>query len=852
MSFKERLDGISMENKSLYYKLQIIFSFFFLIPAAGFLWFAAKHNLLNDVYILPLSAVFLIFSFFSFNLLRKIIDRIAAASREATQIAEGDPLAVGDEVHTIDHQLKTLDSRLRDAFEEIKERSSEIATMRELSELSYVTVDPDEILHSALKSALKMTKADIGSVLMLENTKRDAFIVQFNIGLEGRIKAGDRIEFSTSIAKYSVVNRTPLVVRDIEQDGRFGRKSMPWYGTKSFVCMPIKTTTGVVGVLTVSRAKDAAVFKNEDAEKLKPLLSNAAFIYENILLLKRNEAGRDYLKSLEAVSRIIDGKAGEDVSIHAIAHEIKKTFSLDMIALAGVDREQPDIILIHDVISSREADITPGARYRSKDSIFERVTKRRASLIVEDCDDLSDEILQGGRSCLFVPFQSNGDTLGVLVVATEDHAKLCAIQRYMEILAQGISCAMEKNRLNSIVAKRSREMDTVRQIGNAIASSTFDVDKVISYAMEMVNVALDTEAGLLFLIDGDTLDVRSSFNLEMEYPEEFRMKLGEGIAGHVAQQGESAIVNDVGQSPLYVDNIGENIGLTVQSVLCVPLLSRRKVIGVIEIINKNTGGFDGSDKDLIASIASAVGSAIDNATVYGETSRQVERERGMRRLFQKYVPREVIDSVIHGDEREKSQIEERKRLTLLNCEMVGFSKIVEKIGTEKSLMLLNSFFSRMGNIVLKHYGTVDKYVGDGFLAFFGAPLSGTMGADHAVRAALEMKNTLAEINDENFKQFGLSVEMGAAINTGEVIVGNVGFDRKMDYTAVGDAVNYLLRLQTLYRSFPNSVLMTEDTLATAQSLLSVREINVKELDSSLGEVAMYELLGVMKESVEMI
>jgi len=852
MSFKKRLEGISLENKSLYYKLQIIFSFFFLIPTAGFFWFVDKHNLLNDVYILPLLAVFLIFSFFSFNLLRNIIDRIAAASRDASKIVEAETVSEGDELREMSRHLKILDKRLRDALHGVEERSSEIATMRDLLELSYAASAPDEILHYTLKRVLKLTKADIGSVLMLENSKMDAFIVQSNIGLEGRIKAGDRVDFSTSIAKYAVVNRTPLVVRDIEQDGRFGRKSLPRYGTKSFICMPIKTTTGVVGVLTITRAKDETPFINEDAEKLKPIVSAASFVYENIILLRRNEEERGYLKSLEVVSRIVNAKPGEDVSIHAILEEIKRAFSLDMIAAVVGDKERPGNFLIHDVLSSAGGNISAGARYPGEGSIFDRVTKRQESVIVEDCDSLPDEIVQGYKSCIFTPLRSEGDAAGVLVAAAEGRHNLYAIRKYMEIMACGISCAMGKNRLNSIVAKRSREMDTVRQIGSAIASSTFDQDKVLGYAMDMVRVALDAEAGILFLVDGDNLDARSSFNLEMEFPEEFQMKLGEGVAGHVAMQGESAIVNDVRQSPLYLDRVGENIGITVRSLLCVPLISRRKVIGAIELINKQTGDFDAGDEDLLASIASAVGSAMENARLYGETRHLVEHEQELRRLFQKYVPLEVVDGVIHRDELGKSQIEELKRLTLLNVEMAGFSKIVEKIGTGKSVSLLNSFFSRMGNIVLKHHGTVDKYVGDGFLAFFGAPISGTLDADHAVAAALEMKETIAEINDKNLEQFGVSVEMGITIHTGEVIVGNIGFDRKMDYTAVGDPVNYLLRLQSISRSFHNSVLMTEDTLAAARSLLNVREINVKEIDSSLGEVNIYELLGILKESVDRI
>jgi len=104
-----------------------------------------------------------------------------------------------------------------------------------------------------LERALKLVNADIGSVLILERPHRKAFVVQTCIGLEGIIEKGDRIDFATSISKYAVINKSPLVVEDIEKDSRFGRKSHLHYGTKSFVCMPLKTINDIVGVLTISR-----------------------------------------------------------------------------------------------------------------------------------------------------------------------------------------------------------------------------------------------------------------------------------------------------------------------------------------------------------------------------------------------------------------------------------------------------------------------------------------------------------------------------------------------------------------------------------------------------------------------
>jgi len=294
------------------------------------------------------------------------------------------------------------------------------------------------------------------------------------------------------------------------------------------------------------------------------------------------------------------------------------------------------------------------------------------------------------------------------------------------------------------------------------------------------------------------------------------------------------------------------MGRDVRSLLCVPVIASRKVTAVIEIINKRSGVFDGSDEELLLSIADAAGSAMGNAHLYGETERRLAYERDMRHLFQKYAPPEVVDSATHRAETDMTQFHRRERLTIVGVELIGLDALVEQMGVEESMQVLNGFFSHMGNIVLKHFGTMDTYVGDGFLALFGAPRLQTAGADHAVRAALEMREGFAEINSDHMRARGLSVDMGITITTGEAIVGTIGFDRKMEYRAVGRAASLPLRLSPFCGNFPNRILMTEETLAAAQSLLNVRALNVKELDPFLGDVAIYELLGVMKESVEMM
>jgi adenylate cyclase len=145
----------------------------------------------------------------------------------------------------------------------------------------------------------------------------------------------------------------------------------------------------------------------------------------------------------------------------------------------------------------------------------------------------------------------------------------------------------------------------------------------------------------------------------------------------------------------------------------------------------------------------------------------------------------------------------------------------------------------MGDIVFKHHGIVDKYLGDGFLAVFGAPVSSPNDAANAAAAALDMTSAVGKINKKFLKEHGMSVSVGISVHTGDVVAGNIGFDKKMDYTVIGDAVNTVFRLQELTRSYPNGIIIGETTRRASTAHLKVRDIH-----NALGELKLYELTGL--------
>jgi class 3 adenylate cyclase/putative methionine-R-sulfoxide reductase with GAF domain len=820
----------------------------------GFIFFSIKYDMLKDKYVPLFFLGILVFSFFGFAILKNLFDKISRISEEMSSDyldeLSDDQLSAGtDELQNIVQSFSAIERRFSTTFNELEKKASEISILKELSELCYVTFDPEEILHITLERALMLTDSDLGSILTLKKTEPKSFIVKATVGLGKFVKAGDHIDFETSIAKYAVINKSPLVVEDIETDNRFGRANLAHYGTKSFVCMPIKTSKDIFGVLTISSRNFDRIYSQEDVEVLTPLLSNAAFTYENLRLIKENERNRVHLRSIEKIFKILISSFRDTELLHAVLNELQSVVPFELAFVLVEDEAKTGHLKIFDLLINGLSNLNKGASYPYKGSIIEKVFKQETSLIVDNTASSTNAVDRelfadnGCTSCLLAPLKTDGLVTGVLALTAKEVTIFSNVQKLITWIANGLSLAIERNRLSAAVIKRNRELDTIRQIGSALASSTFDISKVLKYTMDMIREVMNVEAGSLLFLEEDELEIAVAFNIKIKSMKKFRLKIGQGIAGYVAARGKSIMVNDIEKSPHFFPMVDQSSGFTTQSALCVPMVSQGKVIGVIEVLNKISGEFDTDDKDLLQSIATSVCIALENARLYKETVSMAEQERDIRHMFQKFVPKEVLDKIIYDSESDRPVVEELKTLTLLNIDIRGFSELSRQIGSQKTVTLLNSFFSVMGGIVFKHHGIVDKYLGDGFLALFGAPVSSTEDAENAIAAGFEMKKSLDAVNRFMERKFGAKVQMGISIHTGEVVVGNIGFEKKMDYTVIGDPVNTVFRLQNLTKSFPNGILISENTLRAARSRPDVGEIKLSaDLDKELGGMKVFELL----------
>jgi len=839
-----------MNTNRLYYNLNIIFILLFLFPCAGSLYLGYKYNLLHDNYIKFFILISLVYIFVGFTLLRRLFDHIINISQNikdkiAKDVSPGVVDENQNELQQISHSFNAFEGKFRLNSLQLAKKSSEVSILKELSDFCYGTSDPWELLHVTLERALLLTDADKGSIMILDKSVPKSFTVKASIGLSDHIRIDDKVEFETSIAKYAVINKTPIVIEDIEKERRFGRTNRIHYGTKSFVIMPIKTIKDVVGVLTISCKDENRIFSEIDVEALSPLLSNAAFTYENIRLMSETELESQQMAAFKKIFMVLNSSLAGSELLQTVLNEVQNILPFEFALVMIRENAKNDFLTVTNIISSKISDISIDDKFTIKGGMIEKSINQGSYRIIDEIDpeapgmDKKLFVNHGLKSCLIVPLTVRGDINGSIIFYAKGSKPFHDCQELIDSIANIVSFTIDKGRLATSVVKRNQELEAIKQIGSALASSTFDINKVLTYTMDMIRTLMNVEAGSLSLVKDDQLEFAVAFEIDVGRLKKFRLQMGQGISGAVAALGKPIVENDAPSSNYFHPEIDNITGFKTRSVLCVPMISHGKVIGVIEVLNKLDGNFTEGDKDLLQSIATSVSIAMENARLYKETVSMAEQERGIRGVFQKFVPKEVIDKIIHGTTINRKIVDEFKTITLLNLDIRNFSKLTRKIGPIKSVALLNQFFSIMGGIVFKHHGIVDKYLGDGFLALFGAPVSTAMDAENAVSAALEMQYAIESLNEDYLKAIlDESVNIGVSIFTGEVVVGNIGFDMKMDYTVIGDSVNNVFRLQEMTKTIPNGVILSESTIRAAQSPLETRE-----LDKTIADMKVYELLG---------
>jgi adenylate cyclase len=280
----------------------------------------------------------------------------------------------------------------------------------------------------------------------------------------------------------------------------------------------------------------------------------------------------------------------------------------------------------------------------------------------------------------------------------------------------------------------------------------------------------------------------------------------------------------------------------MRSTMCVPMIYRSQLYGIVHLDSLFARGvFSNKDLQILTGLAAQAGRAIDNAY----KAKEIERSALARRDFEKLLPPEIVDQVLSG----KVQLQrggELRETAVLFSDIRGFTRWTEKHKPSHIVSILNDYFELMVDAIHRHHGTLDKFMGDGIMALFGAPIAYGNDALNAVLSALDMMEGLEKLNIRLRDMGQEEVKIGIGINNGPVIAGYMGSTKSMEYTAIGDHVNLSARLCGV--AAPGQILLSEHTYRAVRSNIDVNEMPPIMVKGKVDPVNIYEVRGMLRKT----
>ena len=451
----------------------------------------------------------------------------------------------------------------------------------------------------------------------------------------------------------------------------------------------------------------------------------------------------------------------------------------------------------------------------------------------------------------------------------------------------------ELEKVKHLLERRSNEVEIIKQISNQINKS-LNLNSIAHAMLNLMNEFFGFKHSMILLVSQDKkhLNVLETFGYKNKGVGA-RVKFGVGVIGIVAEKKKLMRMANLGMQRSYMQAVREQVKITnknqlqdevelpglknAESQVAIPMLIDDELVGVFSVESEEMNIFDKSDENLIGILANQTANALQNARLYQLEQKRLkelndahqelenlninlekkveERTSELEKLskkLSKYFSPQVYDSIFSGKLDVKIQTK-RKPLTVFFSDLQGFTELTERLEPEVLTELLTQYLTKMSNIAIKWGGTIDKFIGDAILIFFGDPNTKGNAEDAVacVSMALDMLEELKKLR-VSWKKRGLAKPLNAriGIHSGVCTVGNFGSEDRLDYTIIGNGVNLASRLES--NSNINKILLSEDTYLLIKNQIICEKkdaINVKGVSYP---VQTYEVTGFSNKNKDLI
>ncbi|HPG57670.1 MAG TPA: adenylate/guanylate cyclase domain-containing protein [Candidatus Wallbacteria bacterium] len=265
----------------------------------------------------------------------------------------------------------------------------------------------------------------------------------------------------------------------------------------------------------------------------------------------------------------------------------------------------------------------------------------------------------------------------------------------------------------------------------------------------------------------------------------------------------------------------------------------------IEKFNDQITALASEDLSLLSMLSTIIGNALYNAADLESSKKfseeQLLEKKKLTKIFSKYVSSQIVDELMKNPDS-TALGGKKQKTTILFSDIRGFTSMSEKFEPEAIVSLLNEYFSEMSGVIFNWNGTLDKYIGDAMMVLFGAPILGSDDELRAVTAAIEMQRKLKKLNEFFDKKGQKTIGVGIGINTGDVVVGNIGSENRLEYTAIGDSVNLASRLCSVAKA--GQIIISDFTYNHVKDFIEVNKLEMVQVKGKAEKIQIYEVLNL--------
>ena len=396
---------------------------------------------------------------------------------------------------------------------------------------------------------------------------------------------------------------------------------------------------------------------------------------------------------------------------------------------------------------------------------------------------------------------------------------LTTVLRQSDPGISGGASAPRGDRVLESLQRKANILSEIYEMSKALGAG-FDLDRIFKMATDIIFRSTPADRVVALLSDGivteQNADNAKLFPIATRARDEKleaharKMTIGRTITRKVMKDRVALLSQDAAADEQFagVDSI---VSQGVRSTICAPLFTESGVHGALYADRLDPfSAFKPDDLELISAVAAQTAIAVENVRAH----ERLAKEEVARANYSRFLPEYVVKQMLENPNSFKLG-GVTQTITVLFADIRGFTRISEHAAPEQIVQLLNRYFSAMTDIIFAHGGTLDKYLGDGLMALFGAPTVTPKDASNAISAAVAMQRRMLSINDELRAEGFPEIGIGIGLHTGEVIVGYIGSERRSEYTAIGDAVNTSSRLESNAKA--GEILVSEVTAQAARS-----------------------------------